>query len=190
MRGLELPYPDLELVANAHRSPVAIDHVRSGEYMLALCAGEGDSTPDLTWNTLFREPMVIVPSGLKQFRFGRGKSLSVFTIEPHSSTWGYLDRRIRLYADSWGTTIEVEQTLQSFSCIIQMARHGFGHGLVPLELALALGISRDCLIEFPDPGLFRPISLVGRSTTFARPLVKSFHQQLTRGLSNILPEIT
>ncbi len=182
--------PRLELVANAHRSPVAIDHVRSGEYMLALCAGEGDNTPDLTWKTLFQEPMVIVPSGLKSFRFKGRKHLPVLTIEPHSSTWGYLDKRIKLNSGAWGTTIEAEQTLQSFSCIIQMARHGFGHGLVPVGLALAFGISRKHLIRLPEPGLFRPISLVGRSTTFARPLVKSFHQQLTSGLNTILPEIT
>ena len=190
LSGVKSTIPRLELVANAHRSPVAIDHVRSGEYMLALCAGQGDNTPDLTWNTLFQEPMVIVPSGLEPFQFRRRRSLSVFTIEPHSSTWGYLDRRIKLYADRWGTRIEVEQTLQSFSCIVQMARYGFGHGLVPLGLALALGIRRETLIELPDPGLFRPISLVGRSSTFARPLVKSFHQQLTTGLSDILPDIT
>ena len=38
-RGVRRALPELELIVNGHRSPVAIDRVRSGEYALALVAG-------------------------------------------------------------------------------------------------------------------------------------------------------
>ena len=82
--------------------------------------------------------------------------------------------------------IETVQTLQSFAGIAQMARCGFGHGLVPLGIARALGIPDRRLIRFPDPGLSRPIALVGRSTTFARPIVRSFHQVLRKTIPSNL----
>ena len=38
-RGVRRALPELDLIVNGHRSPVAIDRVRSGEYALALVAG-------------------------------------------------------------------------------------------------------------------------------------------------------
>jgi DNA-binding transcriptional LysR family regulator len=59
-----------------------------------------------------------------------------------------------------------------------MARAGLGHGLVPIGVAQALAVPNDALIHFPHPGLARPISLVGRSTTLANPLIKTFHNAI------------
>ena len=175
--------PRLNLVVNAHRSPVAIDQVRSGEYMLALCAVAEDSDYELKSEPLFNEPMVLVPAKLSPFTFSREDKIQVLTIEPHSATWSHLDKRIRANTNSWKFEIQVSQTVQSFACVVQMARFGFGHGLVPLGIAKALGITRANRIPFPSPGLARPISLVGRSNTFANPLVKTFHQTLLSVLS-------
>ncbi|MDA0745146.1 MAG: LysR family transcriptional regulator [bacterium] len=177
--------PRLELTVNAHRSPVAIDHVRSGEYMLALAPGVGDQSSDLVSRILLEETMVIVPSGLKPFALADQEKISVITIEPHAATWRWLDRRIKRFSKAWDFTIEVEQTLQSFSCIAQMARCGFGHGLVPAGVVEALGIPSSRIICFPEPGLTRPVSLVGRSTTFSRPLVKTFYNALVEAVSSI-----
>ena len=180
LAGVARAVPQLELVINAHRSPVAIDHVRSGEYMLALCADRGEYSADVKSEPLVDEPMVLVPSRLEPFQLRRDTTLPVITIEPHAATWVHLEPRIRALSVKWNIRIETEQTLQSFAGIAQMARCGFGHGLVPLGIARALGIPDPGLIRFPEPGLSRPIALVGRSTTFARPIVRSFHRILRK----------
>ena len=187
LAGVAQAIPQMELVINAHRSPVAIDHVRSGEYMLALCADRGEYSADVKSEPLVDEPMVLVPSGLEPFQLRRDTTVPVITIEPHAATWVHLEPRIRALSVRWNIHIETEQTLQSFAGIAQMARCGFGHGLVPLGIARSLGISDRGLIRFPDPGLSRPIALVGRSTTFARPIVRSFHSILRKTIpSNLM----
>jgi DNA-binding transcriptional LysR family regulator len=175
--------PRLALVVNAHRSPVALDHVRSGEYVLALCAGMAEDTPELRSEVIYEEPMVIVPCGLKPLKL-KG-TIPVMTIEPHSATWQCIGRRIRSGARSWPFRIEVTQTLQSFACIAQMARCGMAHGLVPLGIVDALGIPKKNTLPFPDPGLTRPVSLVGRSSAFARPAAEAFHETLIQAATEI-----
>ncbi|MDA0709024.1 MAG: LysR family transcriptional regulator [bacterium] len=170
--------PDLEFTVNTHRSPVVIDQVRSGEYMLALCTSEQRDAPDLKAELLYEEPMVIVPSRLKFVDLSAQHALPVITIEPHSITWRCLARRLRDQASSWPFKLEVVQTVQSFASIAQMARAGLGHGLVPIGVAQALAVPPEALIHFPKPGLTRPISLVGRSATLANPLIKTFHHAL------------
>src|SRR5262245_44328928 len=67
--------PEVQLRLNAHRSPVAIDLVRSGEYMLALVAGEAPGGTDLEALALGEEEMVLVPSGLERLTLRRGARL-------------------------------------------------------------------------------------------------------------------
>ncbi|MDE2888805.1 MAG: LysR family transcriptional regulator [Gemmatimonadota bacterium] len=182
LAGVVRAIPQLELDINAHRSPVVIDHVRSGEYMLAICAELREYSADMTSEHLVDEPMVLVPSGLKPFRLRRDTTLNIITIEPHATTWRHLEHRIRALSGEWNIQIDAAQTLQSFAGIVQMARSGFGHGLAPVGIARALGIPDRVLIRFPEPGLSRPIALVGRSTTFARPIVRSFHRILRKSI--------
>ena len=59
-----------------------------------------------------------------------------------------------------------------------MARAGFGNGLVPLGVAEALSIPRARLVHFPEPNVEIPVSLIGRRSTLARPLVQQFHSRL------------
>ena len=174
--------PEIDLVINAHRSPVAIEYVRAGEYTLALAAGVSEEAPDLQAEVLLEETMVIVPSSLKPLTLTADTTLPVLTIEPGSATWGLLQRRLRQQSKKWRFKIEVDRTLQSFTSIVQMARSGFGHGLVPEAVARALGIRPRQLVHFPTPGLTRPVSLVGRPTTLALPLVQRFHQALKQSL--------
>jgi DNA-binding transcriptional LysR family regulator len=177
--------PRLALVVNAHRSPVALDHVRSGEYVLALCAGLTDDTPELRSEVIFEEPMVIIPNGLQKLALDG--PIPVMTIEPHSATWQCLGRRIRIASKAWPFRLEVTQTLQSFVCIAQMAKSGLAHGLVPVGVVRALGIPLDRVLHFPNKGLSRPVSLAGRSSAFARPAVESFHASLIRAVAAIEP---
>ena len=183
--------PDLEFTVNTHRSPVVIDQVRSGEYMLALCTSEQRDAPDLKAELLYEEPMVIVPSRLKFVDLSAQHALPVITIEPHSITWRCLARRLRDQASSWPFKLEVVQTVQSFAHEAReradfagRVEQAFsvavrlGHGLVPIGVAQALAVPPEALIHFPKPGLTRPISLVGRSATLANPLIKTFHHAL------------
>ena len=178
--------PQLELSLNTHRSPVAVERVRSGECMLALVAGVSDDAPDLKAEKLLDEPMVVVPSNLKPLHPSQSAPLSVLTIEPVSATWSSLQGRLKQFTRQSGIRLEVERTLQSFACIVQMARHGLGHGLVPVGIARSMNIPSSDLLRLPQPGLARPISLVGRSTTLATPLVREF----TRGLHQKLEAVS
>jgi DNA-binding transcriptional LysR family regulator len=168
----------LELAIGAHRSPVAIERVRAGEYVLALCAGVGDPGSDLSSMTVAEEEMVVVPSGLRRFQIGRARELPVLTIEPGSATWRSLRGPLAALRRERGLTIRVDRTVQSFSCVVQMARAGFGHGLAPRPLALAMGVPARQLIRLPAPGLARPISLIGRPRALARPVVAELARRL------------
>ena len=175
--------PQLALVVNAHRSPVALDHVRSGEYVLALCSGLAEDTSELRSEVVYEEPMVIVPSGLQPLQLEG--DIPVMTIEPHSATWQVIGRRIRAGSRKWPFRLEVTQTLQSFACITQMARCGLAHGLVPIGIVSSLGIPLDLVRPFPNNGLTRPVILVGRSSAFLRPAVEAFHSSLRQAASEI-----
>lgn len=189
LKSVQKKMPQLHLSLNAHRSPVAIERVRSGEYALALCAGISEEAPDLQAHILLEEEMVVIPSRLKKLTIGNGDTIPLLTIERGSATWGCLERRIRRLQKRWKLRVEVEQTLQSFTCIVQMARAGFGHGLVPIGVARAMGIRAKDLVYLPAPGLTRPISVVGRGTTLALPLVQSFRDALHQSIQMHKEEI-
>ena len=175
--------PGLELDLHAHRSPVAIDRVRAGEYQLALVAGRASGLADLVVRPLMDEPMVIVPSGLKALRLSRRRALPIIAIEPHAETWSSLRGGIARLRRERGLRLEVVQRLESFAGIVQMARAGFGHGLVPEGIARALGVRDSCLIRLPQPALTRPVHLLARRRTWERPLVDSLHDALSAVIS-------
>ena len=86
-----------------------------------------------------------------------------------------MQRRLRRQSKQWGFTIEVSRTLQSFTSIVQMARHSFGHGLGPEDVARALGIRPSQLVHLPKPTLTRPVSPIGRPTSLFLPVVQHFY---------------
>ena len=180
--------PELQLRLNAHRSPVAIDLVRSGEYMLALVAGEAPSGTDLETLALGEEEMVLVPSGLSKLSLRRGVRLPVLSIEPGSATGRALRARLARLARERDIRLDPESTVQSYTAVVQLARAGFGHGLAPISLALALGIPRKALVRLPAPGLLRPLSLIGRPHALAREPAASFARELVQVLDrDVLP---
>jgi DNA-binding transcriptional LysR family regulator len=160
----------LSLTLHAHRSPVVLDRIRSGEYLLGICAGQSERAPDLEAITLLEEPMVLVPSGKTRIEWKPGASLDVLTIEPRSATWESLSRKAKRLG------LQPTKTLESFFAVAQMSRCGLGVGLVPLGVARALGIKSSVLIE----GLQRPVSLVARRSTLARPLVQKLQSFLQK----------
>jgi len=164
--------PEVEFTFHAQRSPIVLDRIRSGEYMVGICTGSADSETDLQSEVLRLEPMVIVPSALTSIDYRVGDELSVITIESRSGAWQSIEddmRRLRLHRST---------SLESFFTVAQMALAGFGHGLIPQGVARTLGVPDDKVIPLGDSGLNRPVRFVARKSMFSRPLVQSFYQSM------------
>lgn len=174
--------PNIIFSISSHRSPVATALVRSGDAMVAIVHGSSELTHDLSAKFLTKEEFIIVPSKLKPFRFPTNKALSLLTVESHSETWSVMERKLRRGSKKWQIEFEPFNKMQNFMSVTQLARAGFGHGLVPIGVALALGIPKKKLVHFPDGGLYLPVSLVGRGTTLKRSIVTQFYDSLFNAL--------
>jgi DNA-binding transcriptional LysR family regulator len=179
--------PRLRLELHAHRSPVAVDAVRSGRVMLAIVAGAKLAARDLVVEPLGREEMVIAPSGLGRLALRKGV-VPVMAIEEGSATARALRPAVAELGRERGIELVVERTVESFACLVQLARAGLGHALVPRGIALAMGVPDGALVRLPGPGLWRPVSLVARKTTLQRPAVEAFRAALEPALAAI-PEL-
>jgi DNA-binding transcriptional LysR family regulator len=167
--------PDVELALRTHRSPVALDAVRSGELHMALVAGALERGDGLQSEHVLDEEMVLLglpPQGRGTVRKQLG-ARALLSIERASSTHRALEPQLRALK-ARGVELVVERELQSYAAIVQLARAGFGPALVPWPLARALGVKRAAVASLPAPGLTRPVVLVARKTTWARPLVTRF----------------
>ena len=164
--------PEVEFTFHAQRSPIVLDRIRSGEYMVGVCTGSADAETDLQSEILRLEPMVILPSGLEPIDYRIGDELAVITIESRSGAWRSIEddmRRLKLIRRT---------SLESFFSVAQMALAGFGHGLVPRGVARTLGVADAQMIPLGGSGLNRPVRFVARKSMYARPLVQAFHQSL------------
>ena len=135
-RGVRRELSEVEFSFHAQRSPVVLDRLRTGEYMVGICTGYSDAETDLQSEVIRLEPMVIIPAGLEPLDYRPGEPLEVLTIESRSGAWASIEddmRRLRLHR---------KESLESFFSVAQMALAGFGHGLVPIWRG-------------PDPGCTR-----------------------------------
>ena len=107
----------------------------------------------------------------------------MLSIEPGSATGRALRAPLARLARERGIRLEPETTVQSYTAVVQLARAGFGHGLAPRALALALGVPKSALVRLPAPGLARPIALVGRARTLSREPAASFARELQSALA-------
>lgn len=172
-------HPEVELVLHAHRSPVAIDGVGSGELHLALVAGHGERGAGLFAEHVLDEEMVVLGLPRGSSLRARGTPVSVLSIERSSGTHRALEPQLRALR-AQGVELSIDRELQSYAAIVQLARAGLGPALVPRPLALALGAGRAEVARVPSPGLHRPVVLVARKTTWARALVAKFAGTLQR----------
>ena len=69
-------------------------------------------------------------------------------------------------------------SLESFFSVAQMAIAGFGHGLIPADVARTLGVPTDEVIPLATYGITRPVRFVARKSMFAQELVRSFYQEV------------
>ncbi len=165
--------PGVEFEFHAQRSPVVLDRLRSGEYMVGICTGSPDADTDLVSEVIRQEPMVIIPSGLKALKYRRGDSLDVMTIESRSGAWGSIEENMQQL------NLHRSTSLESFFAVAQMALSDFGHGLVPTGVAKTLGIPEKKMIRLPSEQLSRPVRFVARKSMFAQPLVRTFYREVS-----------
>jgi len=180
LRDVAKEMPGLTLQLHVHRSVLAVELVRSGDCQLALCADPATAT-ELSSEDVTREPMVIIPPGLKVPKKRQSGPLPVITIAPNAATWAIIKDQLHRHEGSPGK-VHVTRTVESFAAVAQMAIAGFGFGLLPLGVARAFRIRNNGLMWF-RPNIFRQISLVGGSTTFGRPVVRQFLEELRRSPS-------
>jgi DNA-binding transcriptional LysR family regulator len=165
--------PEVEFTFHAQRSPVVLDRIRSGEYMLGICTGSPDAESDLQSEVIRREAMVILPSGLQPLTYRLGDELDVITIESRSGAWRSIEEDMRRL------NLKRRVSLESFFSVAQMALAGFGHGLVPEGVARTLGVREDDWISLRGAGLHRPVRFVARKSMFSQPLVQTFYQAVS-----------
>lgn len=168
--------PEVHFSFHTHRTPVVLDRIRSGEFMVGVCTGSDALDTDLQSEVLTQEPMVIIPSGLEKISLPSTGELGVITIEDYSGAWrSFKDEVKRL-------RIRREVSLESFFSVAQMAIAGFGHGLVPIGVAKTLKVPDDCIINLGEKGLSRPVRFVARKSTYSLPVVANFYQSLRQHL--------
>ena len=166
--------PDVEFTFHAQRSPVVLDRIRSGEYMVGICTGYSDADTDLQSEIIRREPMVSIPAALVPISYRIGDELAVITIESRSGAWASIEEDMRRLK------LKRSVSLESFFGVAQMALAGFGHGLVPEGVARTLGVAVNQMIPLDADGLNRPVRFVARKSMFSQPLVQSFHQAILK----------
>ncbi len=151
---------------------VAIEQVQSGHRMLAICTGTAMLAPDLVAESLGKEKMVLIPSGLKPFNLKQQKTLPMLFGESRGEGMQAIMRMLGKWSKTYGFKLENAGTYQSHASVVQMARAGFGHCIASSALAATLGILPEQLVELPKPGISIPISVLGRASTFSRPVVR------------------
>lgn len=170
--------PQLKLSIHAHRSPVIVDRVRSGEYSVGICAGVAERLDGLRAHVITQEPMVIVPSGLKKFSLRSHTVLEVISIESHALSWGSLRAQLKELREGRDLQLKVVREVESFSGVVQLAKSGFGHGFAPLGIALSLGVKREEMVTISSHPLTRSVSWVARGSTVARPGLRAFFEAM------------
>ena len=176
--GVAAEMPEVNFIFHTHRTPAVLDRIRSGEFMAGVCTGSDVLEKELQSEVLPREPMVIIPSGLEPIKFPATGELSVISIEDYSGAWRSFEDEVEKLR------IRRKVALESFFSVAQMAIAGFGHGMVPIGVAITLKVPETCLVNLESKGLYRPVRFVARKSTYSLPIVSSFYQLLAGKLSS------
>ena len=160
----------LELALHSHRSVLVVESVRLGRYHLGLCT-DPLAAMDLIHHPLAEEPMVLVNSG---FARKASPSAPLITIEPAAAAWKAIEPAVRAHHSRLLSRPLIP--VESFGAAIQMARAGFGDGLIPLGLVLETRLDRRCYRELS--GVVRPVALLARKTVNRLPSFALFRERL------------
>jgi DNA-binding transcriptional LysR family regulator len=102
------------------------------------------------------------------------------TIEPTSATWRAIEPALRAHHAARLTAPIV--AVESFAAVVQMARAGFGNGLVPLGLVRDFGLARTAYVALP--GVSRRIALFTRKTVHQLAGYVALRDQLARAAAH------
>ncbi len=154
---------------HVHRSTLVEENVKLGRYHLGLCVSPAVDK-NLVSEVISEEPMVLLAN-----RFDPTiPSQKLITIEQNSATWKAVGDKILKHAKL--KDFEVT-SVESFAAIVQMVQEGFGHGLVPIGVALTMGTPKKA-IQLLIPGIRREIKLISRKSISLLPEIQSFQRSL------------
>jgi DNA-binding transcriptional LysR family regulator len=166
--------PGLHIDLHAHRSVLVIESVRLGRYHVGLCTAPPE-TKDLIQHELLVEPLVLLHSGLRE-RADRRRPL--ISIEPTSATWRAIEPLLRQHhPELLGGRLGA---VESFGAVVQMVKAGFGDGIVPLGLALDMGVSHASFSKLPH--VERRIALLTRKTIDQLESFRALREQLGKAV--------
>ena len=170
IRKAQRALPGSRVELHAHRSILVIESVRLGRYDIGLCT-ESALVKDLVQYPLVDEPLVLVHAELGP-RLARRAAL--ITIEPTSATWRAIQPQLREHHPELLAAPQI--FVESFGAVMQMARAGFGNGLLPLGLALDFKLKRKSYKHLR--GVARRVSLLSRKTVHELPNFIALREQL------------
>ena len=165
----------ITLEIHVDRSLLLLERLRLGHYDLGVVTGR-PAGAGLVWTRLAEEPMVLVGAR------GADARRKILTIEQASGTWREIGHQALGHAKIQGRELVF---LESFAAAAQMARAGFGHALVPLGTASALGF-RGAEVETLSPRLRRQIHFVGRKGILGLASVRTFEAALVKAASTTI----
>ncbi len=155
---------NLILNIHVHRSTLVEENVKLGRYQLGLCVSPSVD-PQLISEIISEESMVLLSN-----RFDpESEARKIITIEPNSATWKVIHEKAIKHPKIKNYELVY---VESFSAIVQMVKEGFGHGLVPIGVALTMGAPKKA-IHLLLPSIKREIKLISRKNISLLPAIQS-----------------
>ena len=160
---------NISLDIHVHRSTLVEENIKLGRYHLGLCVSPHVET-QLFYEVISEEPMVLLSN-----RFDpESQSDTLITIESNSATWRAIGPDVLKHSKLKNYKLT---SVESFSAIVQMVQEGFGHGLVPIGVALTMGAPKKS-IHLLIPSIKREIKLISRKNISLLPVIESFVKAL------------
>lgn len=169
--------PNFSFDIRSLHSLLSMESLESGISNVAIVHGPIRSSADLSALKLYDQTLCIVPSKGAAHSLKRSTHIEVTTIEPHTDAGKEIKRQVALHREELPFKLKIIKYGESFSTITQLARAGFGHGLVPQDLAHTLGVPERNLLKLP-PVFCIPVYFVARAASFKQPAINSLYQQL------------
>ncbi len=160
---------NISLDIHVHRSTLVEENIKLGRYHLGLCVSPEISN-QLVYEVISQEPMVLLSN-----RFDpESDSENLITIETNSATWRAIGSDVMKHSKLKNKKLIY---VESFAAIVQMVQEGFGHGLVPIGVALTMGAPKKS-IHLLIPNVKREIKLISRKNISLLPTIESFVKAL------------
>lgn len=160
---------NFELQIHVHRSTLVEENVKLGRYHLGLCVS-ADHDGQFVSELISEESLVLLHSKFDTDSISK----QLITIEPNSATWKVVGEKIQKHPRLKNYNFVY---VESFAAIVQMVQEGFGHGLVPIGVALTMGAPKKAT-QLLIPGIKREIRLISRKNISLLPSIQSFAEAL------------